>query len=660
MQPNDSNSFQESMSGYPQSEASRNGWDSPAPNPAAYAQGTYTDPNAATYTQAGIYTDPNGAAYAQGGYTDPSAATYAQGVYTDPSAATYAQAGIYTDPSAAAYAQGVYTDPNGAAYAQGVYTDPNGAAYAQGAYIDPNGAAYAQGAYTDPNGATYTQAGIYTDPNAATYTQAGIYTDPNGAAYAQGVYTDPNTAAYAQQGIYIDPSTGAYMQANGYPLLDALGNPVYPTQQEMQYPGQTPPPTPEVTLQEKKEPAKGKKKSGKRHRHASPLKRILIVALVAVVGFAAYQVFFAPSGTQTATVELRMMSDERTGDALIVRNETVFDEEGVQEIKYVATEGAQIARGDVICQVYSTGYSTKEQTTLQGYRDTIRDYENTLTQAEVNRDTEGVNLDNAVKTAALEVRHMVQGGRGSMIGQETSLQAAITKRQNYYKVKYSSDMKLNRMFEDESRQELSIDSWVKSKVASQDGIVSFYTDGYEAALTPTDYDSYTPANVRGMISGKKPEAAASARGKTSLYRLITKLDQYVVLMLMNDTHWEPRIGSTYKLTLEQFSDTVVDARVLTSTRSGGELLVRLAVIGDVNNVLYMRTCTAKLGEYSECLCVPTGCLYKKNDVDGVVVSRNNGQYFVPVVIERTEKERVFITPVQPGTLNQGDTVLKLK
>ena len=43
------------------------------------------------------------------------------------------------------------------------------------------------------------------------------------------------------------------------------------------------------------------------------------------------------------------------------------------------------------------------------------------------------------------------------------------------------------------------------------------------------------------------------------------------------------------------------------------LLLRLAVIGDVRDVLYMRTCQAQLGEYVDCLLVPEGALQEMSD-----------------------------------------------
>jgi len=115
-------------------------------------------------------------------------------------------------------------------------------------------------------------------------------------------------------------------------------------------------------------------------------------------------------------------------------------------------------------------------------------------------------------------------------------------------------------------------------------------------------------------------------------------------------------GSTLKLVLEQFNDTVVQAQVRSFTRSGGELLLRLAVIGDVSDVLYLRTCRASLGEHVDCLKVPQKALYEKNGQTGVVLVTTENQLFVPVKLLRQEGGYAYISPAQTGTLISGQTV----
>ena len=453
-------------------------------------------------------------------------------------------------------------------------------------------------------------------------------------AYMQGAQQQPFMPGMQPQPMYQQTQYDAYMQQP----------PAQPTAQQ-----------PAAPPKRRRKPKK--KKSGGR---GSVWKIVLVLLAVAALAWFFLKDMIGGGRQATATIEMGTLGTSYSGDALIVRNETAYDEEGVQTIEYVAQEGGVVYRGDVICYVYSTGYSTKEMTTLQDQRDQIKDYQQTLLGGETAYDQKMTRLENEVIERGLEVRSLVQGARGNLINQESILETAITQRQNYFRSKYSSDMRLNRLYDDETNQQQRIDSWISQEVAMQESIVSFYTDGFEHALTPGEFEKYTPTQVRAMINGERPETSTAARGRTDLYRLV-KQNNYAVLMLVRDNTWNPVEGTTYRLTLEQFTNTVVDAQVLSFTRSGGELLLRLAVMGDVSDVLYMRTCQAQLGEYVDCLVVPEKALYtQQNGSDaeavGVVLILDGQQYFVPVKVLRQEGGKAYIASVQSGVLAQGQTV----
>ncbi|MBN1776794.1 MAG: hypothetical protein JW811_01615 [Clostridiales bacterium] len=396
-----------------------------------------------------------------------------------------------------------------------------------------------------------------------------------------------------------------------------------------------------------------------KRQNRSPLVRILQAMLV--VGLLGGVAWLVINGMQepkptTAIVETASLGTTHAGDALIVRNETVYNDEGVQNIEYIAREGSSVKLGDVVCYVFSTGYSSKEMTTLQDYRDQIKDYQQSLLTSETAYDQKMTRLNDQVIQRGLEVRELVHGARGSMVNQEAILQEAIDERQAYFRSKYSSDMRLSRLYDDEETQKTRIDSWIKQRAATRESIISFYTDGYESALTPQTYLNYSPAEVRAMVGGQKPERDIAERGKTDIYRLVRK-DNYAVLMLIRDSVWTPVEGSVYKLTLENFSTTTVNAQVISYTRSSGELLLRLGIAGDVTPVLYMRTCRAELSEYVDSLVVPRAAIYTQNNQKGVVrVLEDGSLVFIPVTIISEQSDGVYVAPIQTGALVSGQTI----
>ena len=382
-----------------------------------------------------------------------------------------------------------------------------------------------------------------------------------------------------------------------------------------------------------------------------------MMLIVAVLGFAAWYLITtltpkpAPYGQITAGV----IGSRYTGDCLIVRDETPYDAEGVTSVNYVAEEGNTVYRGSTICDVYSSGFSTREMQTLQDYRNQIKDYQMKLLKSEIATDSTMEKLESDVLTRAREVREIIGGARGNMDNQEKLLTAAIQNRQTYLRSKYSEDQRMTRLYDDEQSQMQRISSWTKQYVAMSEGIVSFYSDGYEYGLTINNYDQFGPGEVRAMINGQKPAGNELQKGKTTIYRMVRDGHWYV-LMLIRDSAWNPVEGAKYMLRLEDFKDTTVEAEVKSFTRVGGELVVRLSVAYDVRPVLYIRSCTGVLGDNVSSLTVPERAIYHQDNMAGVVVVDGDYKVFIPVNIIDKQDGMVFISAIQQGVLYEGQTV----
>ncbi|MDO5436259.1 MAG: HlyD family efflux transporter periplasmic adaptor subunit [Clostridia bacterium] len=382
-----------------------------------------------------------------------------------------------------------------------------------------------------------------------------------------------------------------------------------------------------------------------------------IMLIVAVLGFAVWYTVTAltPDASPYAQIMSGSLGARYSGDCLIVRDETPFDAEGVSSIEYLAEEGVAVSRSTAICEVYSSGFSTREMTALQDYRDQIKEYQLKLLSSEVATDSRMDRLETEVLNRAREVRKLISGTRGNMSNQEQLMDAAIKNRQTYLKQKYSNDQRMTRLLDDEQSQKQRISSWTKQYVAMTDAVVSFYSDGYEYGLTVSNYDQFTPQDVRAMINGSKPDKSTVQKGKTTIYRMVRD-GYYYVLFMVRDTGWNPVEGQVYQLKMESFQDTTVDATVLSFTRTGGELLVRLGVNASVKPVLYMRTCTAELGDNVASLMVPQKAIYYQDNMPGVVVVDGQYQTFIPINIINKKDNWVFISAIQQGVLFEGQTV----
>ena len=384
---------------------------------------------------------------------------------------------------------------------------------------------------------------------------------------------------------------------------------------------------------------------------------LIVTALLLVLGVIAVSQLMNRQEVHTAMVTAGTLGSNYTGDALVVRNEVMFTQEGISQIDYVAEEGSQVRRGEKVCTVYTSGFSNKEWTTLNNYRTQIKEYQKTLL-AETNIETDGQlkRLNSAVLTRAKETQNMVQSQAGNLINQEALLSGDIQERSYYLKQKYADDQKLNRLYDDEKTQLQRIETWTKPFAAGDSGIVSFYTDGFERVLNNNTYADFSPTEVRAMYRGELPAAAALGRNEVSVYRIVRQ-GSYTVLMLCDDAEWMPAIGASYELLLESFDNTRVSATVESLTRAEGELLVRLTIYGDVSPVLYIRSCHVQLSESIYSLTVPANALTTDEGQQGVVVVQPDGRYFLPVDVVSQDAKEAHIVPLLNNILHEGSIVL---
>lgn len=444
----------------------------------------------------------------------------------------------------------------------------------------------------------------------------------------------------------VDPAQPGYVYPGQQPYLDA------PQTIETQ-PGSPADGQPYADGPEYKPPTTGLPRGGQRRVKRSSVALIVIALCILVTAVILLLGRQGPGGRSYGYVRSGSVEARFTGDAVIVRNEVVYPAVATQ-IEYVAEEGSMVARGNIVATIYTSGFRSQDLVTLQDYQNQIKAYQKVLIEG-ASTDAKLLSLMTTVRSRALEVQRLVQGEQGSISAQEKLLNQAMQDQQTYIRQKYPDDQKLSRLNDDENTQRQKISQWTKQFAAQYEGLVSFYTDGYENSLNMLTYGDFSPAEVRDMYNGRVPDTEETlGRNMTNIYRLVRQ-EPWVVLMLCNEREWTPTKGRSYKLLIENFDNIIVDATVDSFTLSGGELLVRLVVdnTAALPNVLYLRSCQVQLGENVSTLQVPSRAIYVQNGRKGVVMYTEGGEYWTGVEVVSDDGNYAYVIPDKAGVLYDG-------
>lgn len=340
-------------------------------------------------------------------------------------------------------------------------------------------------------------------------------------------------------------------------------------------------------------------------------------------------------------------------DAIIIRDEEVYSSGTIARVEYIATEGTLLNEGDTIAYLYSTGYSEGELTRLEDIRANIQAYHKTILNNIVDTDLE--RLDRIVEMKALELKALISHETtGNLLSLTRQLEAAMVNRQDYMRANRREDLNLNRLYQEESTRLNSIASWRTEASADRAGVISFYTDGYESALTPESLDTLTPADVRTVIAGGALGDADTRL--TDIYRLVDQNEWYVAILTDGKT-WNPVLEQEYFLRFEGFEDTAYTATVTRVQRVGEDVLAVFLIEDPIGPLLYQRSGRVLLSSNLSGLSVASRALYEQNGQMGVWLYDVPGGTFVPVEVLANDGSNALIQPLADGSLLAGQTVL---
>ena len=358
-------------------------------------------------------------------------------------------------------------------------------------------------------------------------------------------------------------------------------------------------------------------------------------------------------GTREAIIEPGSASYSQKTDAVIIRDESVFSSGTIARVEYVAMENTLLNEGDTIAYLYSTGYSESELERLEDIRANIQAYHKTILNNIVDNDLN--RLDRIVDMRALELKSLVtHQTTGNLLSLVRQLESAMVDRQDYMRANQREDLNLNRLYQDESTRMNSIASWRTEATAEAEGVVSFYTDGYENALTPDSLEALTPEDIRAVIAGS-PLGETSSR-QTNIYRLVDQ-DTWYVAILTDGQSWNPVLDQEYYLQFEGFEDLVYTARVTRVQKIDNDVLAVFLVEDPMGPMIYQRSGRVTLNSELSGLSVLSEALADQNGQPGVWLFDVPGGTFVPVDVLSNDGNRALIQPLAEGALEVGDVLL---
>lgn len=358
-------------------------------------------------------------------------------------------------------------------------------------------------------------------------------------------------------------------------------------------------------------------------------------------------------GEKVEAIGMASSAYTHTMDAVLIRDERLTTADSVARIEYAAPENTLVYEGGTVAYLYSTGYSQTELEKLETVRENIQAYHKLKLENIIDTNLE--RLDLIVDQRALEFKNLVtHKSDGNLIIMNRLLETAMVNRQEYMRSNMRNDMKLNNLYSQENARLSSIASWRVESTAEKEGVVSFYTDGYERFLNGDTIQSLTVSQVQKVLSdspwgdfrpgkGRLPagEPEPVVCGHFVRRGQLDPGDRPGLLHAVRGLRGSGLFRSGCARSLRKAARCW---RCLKSTRPWGALI-------------YQRTARAGVSITLTGLSVSTDAIYDQNGQTGVWLKDVPGGTFVPVTVLFTDGNKAMIQPVVEGALSLGQQVL---
>ncbi|MBR3928568.1 MAG: hypothetical protein IKJ65_06135 [Clostridia bacterium] len=357
---------------------------------------------------------------------------------------------------------------------------------------------------------------------------------------------------------------------------------------------------------------------------------------------------------EVAVVYEATASDVRSVSAVIVRDEEMVSAKQVSRVEYIASEGTLVATGDPVLYVYSLEYSEKLIRELNTVRKNIQTYHNILLGNEIDSTLEVYDL--TVKQRALDLKNLIyRNTSGNFLNLVDQLEAAMDERRAYMSSTMRSDTKLIKYYDEEKQKISAIDAWRNTMLTSEEGVVSFYLDGYENDLKAENVSELTIAQMRKVIQGEKL-SETGVRDEVNVARIVNQNHWYLVV-LADDGKWNPVNGQVYSFQMIGYEDLLYTGVVKSVQKMGDTVMAQLEISDPIGPLMYQRSGKAAIGANLNGLRVPAKAIIKQNGQTGVLLYDVPGGTFIPVEVLSEDDDDALIMPLVEGVIGSGSRVL---
>ena len=371
---------------------------------------------------------------------------------------------------------------------------------------------------------------------------------------------------------------------------------------------------------------------------------VLLVAILAILGVG---LFFLLGGGREGELQTGVMRLNYPAKTVLVRDEVSVTTERYDKILFDVIEGAHVKEGDQIAQVFKWGYQEETMQTLLDVQKSIYNQQMTLIADIVNPDLDGVNLQIKQKQDAIRAASRKETS-DDMLVLEQQLKELLVKRKEILK-NIQPDEKLTDLYQQEEQQLNNLTAWKRDIINTVgDGVVSFYFDGYEQAISASKLNVLNSDLVAGVLRGSNVSSGIDTTTESPLYRLINDSHFYIAFLTSSASPFRLVEGETYTVAFDGYSDKPFTGTALAPIVSEKQVVNVLEFQQPMGDLMGIRVVGVTIMKDVSGLTVPLNAIEMREGKPGILRVSGKEQVWTEVEVLAADEKQAVIQSANPA------------
>ncbi len=343
------------------------------------------------------------------------------------------------------------------------------------------------------------------------------------------------------------------------------------------------------------------------------------------------------------------MKLERAITGVVIRDERSVSTEKYERVSYAVDEGARVFPDTQVATVYKWGYNDEMAQTLAATRADIYNKQMEILDGVEYPELTVMELSIAQKEDA--IRECAMQKTGSMLALEKELEALLLERATYLRSAVQPTEELTALYAQEETKLSQISAYATEVSATEEGVVSFYFDGFEDVLNAAKLDTVNVELVNTAAQGGTGEANTTT--ETKLYRLINDTQWYIAFTTPASEPLRTVEGEQYTLVFDGYEDNLYVGTALAPVYMESGILNLIQFNISIDALISVRAAKGTLSKDAQGLEIPCKAISMKDGMPGIEIVEDGTSHRVEVDVLASDEETAIVRSHDGTTLYAG-------